>query len=73
MNRKCALQTAINYWDAKNKARNESLPFKGFVVYAGLEPDEFTNLFPIWNVNENARNCNLNVKNLQTFFLAIKA
>jgi supervillin len=56
MNRKCALQTAINYW----KAKHENVPFKGFVVYAGLEPSEFTSLFPIWNVDQNARNCNLN-------------
>jgi supervillin len=59
MGRKCALQTAINYWKCKYK--NEDKPFKGYVVYAGLEPIEFVNLFPLWKVNENARNCNLNV------------
>jgi supervillin len=61
MNRKCALQTAINYWNAKNATKSQSLPLKGYVVYAGLEPIEFTNLFPLWNVNDNARNSNLNV------------
>lgn len=56
LNRKCALQTAINYWNAKMPNKE----FKGHVVYAGLEPIEFTNLFPFWIVNENARNSNLN-------------
>ena len=57
LSRKCAYETAINYW----KAKNQNLEFKGYVVYAGLEPIEFINLFPDWKINENARNCNLNV------------
>ena len=60
LNRKCALQTAINYWRCKH-GNEDKVPFRGFVVYAGLEPVEFTNLFPFWNVNENARSFNLNV------------
>ena len=56
-NRKCALETAIKYWNVKNSDKE----FRGFVVYAGLEPKEFTKIFPTWQVNENARNCNLNV------------
>jgi hypothetical protein len=76
-NRKCALQTAINYWNEKRQSTHDNdddndndndddhgddSEFNGHVVYAGLEPVEFTNLFPFWKVNENARNCNLNVK-----------
>jgi supervillin len=57
LNRKAALQTAINYWNTKNSNKE----FKGFVVYAGLEPVEFTNLFPLWEINEKARDSNLNV------------
>ena len=57
LNRKAALQTAINYWNARNANRE----FKGYVVYAGLEPIEFTNLFPLWEINENARISNINV------------
>ena len=68
ISRKCALQTAINYWNAKNAANQQNSPFKGFVVYAGLEPIEFTNLFPIWNVNDNARNSNLNVRFRYKFY-----
>ncbi len=59
LSRKCAYETAINYWKAK--FANETIDFKGYVVYAGLEPIEFINLFPDWKINENARNCNLNV------------
>jgi supervillin len=59
-NRKCALQTAITYWNLKHSNDYEKLNnFRGYVVYAGLEPIQFTYLFPFWNVNENARNCNL--------------
>jgi len=60
LNRKCALQTAINYWNAKQTQQSSNKEFKGHVVYAGLEPIEFTNLFPFWVVNENARNSNMN-------------
>jgi supervillin len=69
-NRKCALQTAINYWNEKKRSDDADLlvdsasKFNGHVVYAGLEPVEFTNLFPFWKVNENARNCNLNVNKI---------
>lgn len=59
ISRKCAYETAINYWQAKYS--NEKKRFKGYVVYAGLEPIEFVNLFPEWEVNESAKNCNLNV------------
>jgi supervillin len=59
VDRRCALQTAINYWDAKYP--NKSKKFKGYVVYAGVEPQEFTNLFPYWTENETARNFYLKV------------
>jgi supervillin len=62
MSRRCAYETAINYWKAKHP--NENKKFSGHVVYAGLEPVEFINLFPTWKIYENARNCNLNVKYL---------
>ena len=34
---------------------------KAWLVYAGLEPVRFTNLFPIWEVNEEAKASNLKV------------
>jgi supervillin len=59
LERKCALQTAINYWNCKHAALNKE--FRGYVVYAGVEPIEFTSLFPFWKPNKNAKNSNLNV------------
>jgi supervillin len=46
VNRKCALQTAINYWKCKHK-NGDDKAFRGFLVYAGLDPVEFTNLFQL--------------------------
>lgn len=57
-NRRCAMETALKYWESKYS----DAEFKGHVVYAGLEPKEFTDLFPLWEINENARQCNLNVR-----------
>lgn len=55
-NRRCAMETAIKYWTKKNPNKE----FNGFIVYAGLEPKEFKDFFPLWETNENARKCNLN-------------
>ena len=38
-------------------------PPPAFMVYAGLEPLSFTNLFPFWTVDENVREINLRVRN----------
>ncbi len=59
IDRKCAYETAINYWKTKYPDKNKK--FRGYVVYAGLEPIEFINIFPTWKIYENARDCNLNV------------
>lgn len=56
-NRRCGMETALKYWQSKYPG----VEFRGYVVYAGLEPTEFTDLFPFWERNENARNCNINV------------
>jgi supervillin len=65
INRKCALQTAINYWREKYGQENMH-KFKGYIVYAGLEPVEFQNLYPYWEVNETAKECNVNVNYFQS-------
>ncbi|XP_044736426.1 serine-rich adhesin for platelets-like isoform X2 [Chrysoperla carnea] len=52
--RRAAMQTTINYWRQKHghqnaeneKKENEKCP--AVLVWAGLEPLEFTNLFPTW-------------------------
>jgi supervillin len=69
--RKYALETAINYWNTKY---SNNKPFNGYIVYAGLEPIEFINLFPYWETNEHAKICNLNVsfKNSLIFCYLIK-
>ncbi|XP_052827709.1 uncharacterized protein LOC106868432 isoform X6 [Octopus bimaculoides] len=46
--KRCILQTAIDYCNAKET----TTPIKAYLVFAGLEPMKFTNLFPFWNVDE---------------------
>lgn len=41
--------------------KNPENPPKAVAVYAGLEPLDFTNLFPYWDVEETARSLNLRV------------
>ncbi|XP_078327129.1 uncharacterized protein LOC111123958 isoform X12 [Crassostrea virginica] len=53
--RKCAIETALHYCREKNPEN----PPKAVAVYAGLEPLDFTNLFPYWDVEETARSLNL--------------
>ncbi|XP_017777555.1 PREDICTED: supervillin isoform X2 [Nicrophorus vespilloides] len=45
--RKAAMQTAIDYW-ALRHPNFEAKTAPAFLVWAGLEPLSFTNLFPIW-------------------------
>jgi len=70
INRKCALQTSINYWREKYGQENMH-KFKGYIVYAGLEPVEFKSLFPYWEVNENAKECNVNVNHFDNLITLI--
>ncbi|XP_063887519.1 supervillin-like isoform X6 [Scylla paramamosain] len=59
--RRAALQTALNYCQLKAKSQAKSLAAKSYkktevevaaiepqLVVAGMEPSEFTNVFPIW-------------------------
>ncbi|XP_063412509.1 uncharacterized protein LOC134695228 [Mytilus trossulus] len=55
VDRQCAIQTAIEYC----KVKSPDNPLKSYAVFAGLEPLEFTNLFPYWEVNTTARELNL--------------
>ena len=54
--RKAAMQTAVNYWQ-KTHSGDESVP--AFLVWAGLEPLEFKNLFPFWIDREDVAELNL--------------
>ncbi|KAK3605398.1 hypothetical protein CHS0354_036306 [Potamilus streckersoni] len=55
IDRKCALETTLAYCQEKEPGN----PCKAYVVYGGLEPLKFTNLFPFWTVDEAARESNL--------------
>ncbi|CAF1063837.1 unnamed protein product [Adineta ricciae] len=54
--RRCAFLTALNYYKAKTGSSTLDLPCS--IVYAGLEPIDFINLFPKWNVHIKARQRN---------------
>jgi len=55
VDRRLAVETALNYCKAKCPER----PPKAWLVFAGLEPVRFTDLFPVWEVHEEARDSNL--------------
>lgn len=49
------MQTAINYW----RKRHPDQEVVAYLVWAGLEPLEFKNLFPKWEVRQDVRDLNL--------------
>jgi hypothetical protein len=61
--RRCAFRTVIDYSLAKTGSSTIDIPCS--IVYAGLEPIDFTNLFPKWNVNIKARQQNQLVSELK--------
>ncbi|CAF0992532.1 unnamed protein product [Rotaria sordida] len=54
--RRCAFRTAIDYYKTKTGSSTIDIPMS--IVYAGLEPIDFVNLFPKWSVNIKARQQN---------------
>lgn len=59
LERKAAMQTAIDYWTNKKGTTDEQIP--AYLVWAGFEPKEFTNLFPTWENREDVRELNVKV------------
>ncbi|XP_041374451.1 supervillin-like isoform X4 [Gigantopelta aegis] len=55
VDRKCAIQTALNYCQEKRPDN----PPGAYHVCAGVEPKCFTNLFPYWDVDPVVRNISL--------------
>ncbi|XP_053386334.1 uncharacterized protein LOC123538762 isoform X4 [Mercenaria mercenaria] len=55
VDRRCAMETTLAYC----KEINPENPPPAYMVYAGLEPLSFTNLFPFWTVDENVREINI--------------
>ncbi|XP_059468894.1 supervillin isoform X2 [Neocloeon triangulifer] len=53
--RRAAMQTAVNYWQA---TRGDA-PLNANLVWAGLESFEFTNLFPDWKNHDDATESNM--------------
>ncbi|KAI1901365.1 hypothetical protein AGOR_G00033640 [Albula goreensis] len=47
--RKCAMETVLQYCREKNEKR----PQKSYLIHAGLEPLTFTNMFPSWEHRED--------------------
>ncbi|XP_068083498.1 supervillin [Anabrus simplex] len=45
--RRAAMQTAVDYWRLGHPGEKAST-MKAYLVWAGLEPLRFTNLFPMW-------------------------
>uniref|UniRef100_A0A4W4G549 HP domain-containing protein n=1 Tax=Electrophorus electricus TaxID=8005 RepID=A0A4W4G549_ELEEL len=49
--RKCAMETALQYCKAKNSRR----PPQAYLILAGAEPLTFTNIFPYWEKDPSIR------------------
>ena len=47
--------------------KNQSSPPPAYLVYAGLEPLSFTNMFPAWQVDESVTEINLAVSCLHCY------
>ncbi|XP_015515749.2 supervillin isoform X2 [Neodiprion lecontei] len=54
--RRAAMRTAIQYWQT-NHPDSTQLPIS--LVWAGLEPLEFRNLFPMWETREDVAELNM--------------
>lgn len=52
------MQTALNYWKAKEHDGTDNV----HLVWAGLEPTDFRNLFHKWEANELVAELNLKVR-----------
>jgi supervillin len=63
--RRAAMQTVLDYW----KLKYGDKPTKAFLVWAGLEPIQFTNLFPDWNDRDDVAEMNILVSGLNYFYL----
>lgn len=56
--RKAAMQTAVDYW---KKLHGDDKPVVGYLVWAGMEPLKFKNLFPAWDDREDVTELNKKV------------
>ncbi|KAG8227448.1 hypothetical protein J437_LFUL011812 [Ladona fulva] len=56
--RRAAMQTALDYANLRAKSTNGSKP-RAWLVWAGLEPHPFTNLFPEWTDRDDVAEINI--------------
>jgi supervillin len=52
------MQTALDYWQSQHE--NKQSPV-AYLAWAGLEPLQFTNLFPIWTDRDDIAEFNIRV------------
>lgn len=62
--RRAAMSTALELWFLKH---GENSTPKVYLAYAGLEPLEFTNLFPIWTDRDDIAEINIRVSKAVMF------
>lgn len=57
LERRAAMQTALNYWRTKGNEESDRI----YLVWAGLEPSNFINLFHNWVNNDGVSELNIKV------------
>ncbi|XP_011862595.1 PREDICTED: supervillin-like isoform X2 [Vollenhovia emeryi] len=55
--RRAAMTTAIRYWRKTRNAQTTNLPI--YLIWAGLEPLQFINLFPEWTYRDDVAELNI--------------
>ncbi|XP_073977408.1 uncharacterized protein isoform X4 [Rhodnius prolixus] len=61
--RRAAMTSCLDYWAKRNRSSDTNTSSCVFVVWAGLEPVQFSSLFPVWDTSSekynNARQFNI--------------
>ncbi|XP_070526196.1 supervillin isoform X2 [Cardiocondyla obscurior] len=55
--RRAAMTTAIQYWQKTRNAQTTNLPI--YLIWAGLEPLQFINIFPEWTYRDDVTELNI--------------
>jgi len=59
--RRAAMQTALDYWKQKHGNNKDCAHPKAYLVWAGLEPHQFTDCFPEWYDRDDIAEINMKV------------
>lgn len=57
--RRAAMQTCLDYWQSQHEDKDTPV---AYLVWAGLEPLHFTNLFPIWTDRDDIAELSIRVR-----------